>query len=230
MRDRSAKKKKSNNWLRDISAVTIVALTGAGSYLTLVKDVGMTLLGLSGSLIPSIIVIAGIIWCFVIITSKEQKHEAGFAQKDLKTLQYVYVQPVRHLSKITLLFFLLYVLPLNINKALVERIPLASVIYGNLVDARTGDPVIDARIRILTSDGIDVTKGEWFTDSRGFFIVETKSSIYRDAILAVFPTDCSKEIHLPLLSSFEVSVSETALNLPEGLDPMFQHQITCNEL
>lgn len=89
---------------------------------------------------------------------------------------------------------LLVVLPGNLVDTIRELTPLPTRFSGFILDAADGAPVVGAKVRAVSHDGVDLTASSLDTDSAGFYVVETRRSIKRSGHLAV--TVESSEMHL----------------------------------
>ena len=102
--DRSAKTKKYGLRIPDIWRTLIIILTGAASFIHLMKDV--SLWGLPGSILPLVLLFFGVLWCIYVIGAKT---EGTIESSLLHTTQdygthttYTYGQSSRVLAKIGL--------------------------------------------------------------------------------------------------------------------------------
>ena len=203
--DKSAEKNKSPLTFKDIWGLLFVALPAIANLIGYIKDILISTFGLYASLIPILILIVALFWCIYVIRSTQnlsQQSAIVFERYSSQKLIYMFPQPLRVTFKISFCLFLI-LLPFSIKFLIDDIVPLPTTLYGNIFDIANGDPVEDARVRILTKDNVDVTSGEWRTDSKGFYIVQTKIRVQKDGQLLVIVPPCNKEFKLPLLPSFQ---------------------------
>jgi hypothetical protein len=185
-------------------------------------------LGLGASFIPSIVLVFACLWCYWVITAKrERTKEDGpsilGAQGDHDEV-YCYTRMVRTLCKIALVVFAAF-LPVKLVAGVYDILPIPTHFAGYL-KSNTGQPVVGASVRVLDSEGADVTLETAWTDSTGFYAVALKTSVDTRAHLLVTLPECTKELRLPLTRAFVV---ETRLPYPTDLKKVFAHIATCQE-
>src|SRR5262249_53016045 len=129
-------------------------------------------------------------------------------------------QIVRILCKIGVIA-LLALLPSKFLAAKDDFIPLPNILHGYLIDAMTGKGISDARIRVITQDGVDVTDGDWFVDSQGFYIVKTRERVKRTAKIVVSVPGCEIQDELKLRRIDQVASDNDV--------PVFRHVAICGE-
>lgn len=206
-----------------------MAISGAVSYASTLDRLASQLLGIPGSFLPIFIIVFGLSWCMYVIhvkTMEESNSRITLPIEDKSQLRYKYGQPVRYLAKAGLLI-LLVLLPGKLSTAIDEVVPLPPTFYGYLIDARSAKPMADVRVRVVTADGVDITKGVWLSDSEGFYIVETLQRVQRNAHLVVIQPDCNMEQSLSLRRVDESHIDAFGRNTPAELRPMFRHIINC---
>jgi hypothetical protein len=163
-----------------------------------------------------------------LVSAKEetQGHASTITSADSKPhLECKYSQPVRYLAKIGMVVVLVSV-PGKVVSLADEVIPLPATLYGYLVDARTGQSIADARVRVVSADGTDITQDTWLSDSEGFYIVRTTRRAYRNDRLLVTHQDCTGEQSFRLRRADEWS--EVPPSAPkEELRPIFRHVLNC---
>jgi len=96
--------------------------------------------------------------------------------------------------------------------------------FAGFLKSNTGYPVVGAALRVLDSNGVDVTERTALTDSYGFYAITLKKSVDTQAQLLVTLPECTKERRLPLTRSFE---TKRTLPYPTDLKTIFEHTVSC---
>ena len=126
------------------------------------------------------------------------------------------------------LLALVVLTPFRLYAVVLDLTGLPSTLYGYVTDSRTGAPVAGARVRVISPTGVDVTAGEWQTDSRGFFLIKVAVPVGRSSYIRVLPQDCVEEAMLPLSSDYERGTAPAAAPV-KRLSPLFFFTVSCKE-
>jgi hypothetical protein len=229
MLDRSAEARKNYRWVPDLWATGLLAASGVASYADVLYKLFTNIIGAPGVLVPLFILLFVLVWCVFLVSAKDetQSHASIVISTDNKRhLEFKYGQPVRYFAKIGIVLIIVS-LPGKVISSTYKIIPLPTIFYGYLVDARTGQPIADARVRVVSADGADITQSTWLSDSEGFYIVRTTKRAYRNDRILVNDANCTtKEYSLPLRRADELPAVQS--NKPKvGLRPVFRHVLNC---
>jgi hypothetical protein len=227
--DRSARPSSQGVALPDLWTISILAFSGAATFFDAFTTLANRLFGIAGSIIPLGLVVVGLAWSIFVINTKDKQMLATVIVARTvppSELTYAYSQSIRYLAKISMVVLLL-LLPSHVAAVIDEFIPLPSTIYGYLVDARSRKPVIDAVVRVVDTNGVDVTTNQWPSDSTGFYIIENSRRVRRNSRIVVSQADCKTENELPMFRIYETRVDLSGNKIPRFLKPAFQHTINC---
>jgi hypothetical protein len=217
--DRGASKNTIRIKIPDILSGFSVVLLSILGLINSIKDSFISLLGVSGNILPTLFfIVAGCISYNAIV----EKNEVKSALSETHVFyQYKYNQFIRIASKAGILISLIFI-PIEMKKFVTELIPLPKTISGYLVDKRTSKPIAEATVRIKTTSGVDITEGTWISDTKGFYIVKTMVNAKRDSKLDV-SLQCNKSYELPLSEEYEIKNTKSK-------SPTFKHVINgCDE-
>lgn len=225
--DSGAKKKKEVFSPKEIGAALLAVISGVVAWAEQTQNVAHVLFGLPAVILPFLLLASGIGWSLLIITSKEKHESFGFGASDSASeATYRYGQVTRGFGKIALVV-LLCLSPKVATACTDQIIPLPNRLYGYIEDSRSGKPIDDARIRVVTAEGVDVTAGEWRSDSYGFYTVWTSRRVTRSASLEVYRQGCRTPQQLSLQRSFEMQPKASI----GAVAPIFHHRIeACDSL
>jgi hypothetical protein len=215
--DRSAAKRKRPSRGVDLWVACGVALTTAAGYLESAEKV---FIGVFGDFIGTfrlLLIIVSLVGCVFIVRSKTQLAKP-FAMSS--SFEYSFPQLVRILGKAGVIV-LLVLLPSKFIAAKDDFVPLPRTLHGYLLYGKTGKALSDARIRVVTQDGVDVTDGNWFSDSKGFYIVRTRERVKRTAQIIISLPECQFREALRLRR-----IDQTGTE--DGI-PIFRHVADCDE-
>ena len=224
--DHSAKKVSNPNWAVDGLTTLGIAALAASGQVEAIQKLASQMIGDFSSAVQLLLLVIGVFWCTAVISAKTKfKHPPGIAPEgdSQSGHSYVYSQLLRTGAKAGLMLFLVAV-PFKTHAVLDELLPLPTTIYG-YVFYDTTKPVDGANIRIVSSDGSDITVGSWVTDSKGFYTVKATRHLRRSDVLRVMPDGCTTEISLPLKRPNEGSVD----SVHPSLSPLFIHRSHCEE-
>jgi hypothetical protein len=228
LRDRSACPRSQKVTLPDLWAIGLLVLSGATSFSESFSKLVNNLLGVSGSVVPFVLVGTGFAWSIFVITAKVSE-VPGVASPEAPLtpeLTYRYDQPTRYLAKMGM-FILIILLPWQARMMVDEFVPLPLTIYGYLIDAHTRQPAVDAVVRIVDGSGVDVTRHQWPSDSTGLYIIETVRRVRRDSKVIVSQPNCTMENELQLFQIYETRLDVFGNEIPRSMGPIFRHTITC---
>jgi hypothetical protein len=212
--DRSASKRTDTSWGSGLWASAGVVVTAAAGYLDSAEKLFVGIFGDFMGTFRFLLVVVALLGCVGIVCSK--RRIASSSAGSSISHQYSFTQPVRITAKFGIIA-LLVLLPTKVIAVKDDFIPLPPSFYGYLVDARSGQPVSDAGIRVMTHDGIDVTDGIWLSDSQGFYIVRTRDRVKRTAQLMVTIPECQTRQSLRLRRVDQIGSRN-------GF-PMFRHHV-----
>jgi hypothetical protein len=212
---------------KDIAVALVAPVSGAVAWLDVSQRVVHDQLGISSNFLPPVLLLFGVAWCVFIIVAKDEPapKAAGFVSTDETVSGPIYRNGprVRLLGK--LMFFLLLLLfPRAVLAWLDTTFPLPPKLYGYIEDEHSGQPIEGARVRVVTESGVDVTAGEWRSDSRGFYVVETLRPVTRLASLQVYRPDCPSGQRLSLQRNFQIPPSQAG---SASVKPLFRHRLAC---
>jgi len=212
---------------REVSVALVAPLSGAVAWIDLPRKIVQQFLGITSNFLPLALLIFGFLWCILVIVAKDLPvaRPAGFTSlRDGPPVPtYRNTQVTRWLAKLMLLL-LLVPIPRAALAWADTTFAMPPKIYGYILDAQSGQPIEGARLRVINENGIDVTSGEWLSDSTGFYVVETSARVTRLASLEVYRRDCQVPQSLSLKREFEVVLKPLQ---DEHLRPMFRHQLGC---
>jgi len=229
--DKSAAKVRSPRWATESLTTVGIAVLGASAQIEAVRKVGSEFVGDFSSLFQLVLQLFAIFWCMAVISGKSELasgsaiiHSPASASPQLL---YSYSQPLRFLAKVGLLL-LMFLIPVSLRAVADEVIPLPSTIYGYIY--RGADHPLDGvRVRIITREGQDITRGNWFTDSAGFYIATANRRIKRSDKIVVAPEECDGEHALSLMRSNQADNSTIMSDAKVKNDALFVHHIDCKE-
>ena len=224
--DKGASKKADSISIREAGGAVAAGLAAIVEWFDHARKVVHELLGFSSALLPPLLLAFGVLWCISVITAKESTPETPIVSGlVIRTPRRSYRsgQPTRWLSK-SLLVLILFLLPRFASVWAEEVIPLPITFSGYLNDQRSGKPIDGARIRVVSENGVDLTQGEWWSDSNGFYVVRTSRRVSRLASVEISRSDCTTLERLPLGKNFEVR-QEKQTGHHRG--PVFHHMVPC---
>jgi len=230
--DNSAETVWTPNWAADSLRTLGIAVLAASGQIEAVQKLVSQLVGDFSSAIQILLLLCAILWCVAVISSKIPSTRVSLIVGDLRPMDgrglYGYSQPLRFVAKLGLLLFVI-ALPFRVRIVVDKLLPLPETIYG-YVFLGADKPVNGARIRVISSNGADITSGTWTTDSRGFYILKGVRRLRRSDLVKVQPDGCKKELTLALSKSNEVSAG-TAKDQPDGtgIFPIFIHHLDCGK-
>lgn len=192
--------------IRDWGGFIFFILGSISSLISHLKSILVDTFGFFAPLIPYLILIAAYISSIYVI--KEVDRVQG---------KYLHGPVIRNIAKVGFLIlpFLIFIFSINLYT---ELYPLPKTVYGYVYNVNNSLPIVNARIRVMTNDSVDITDGEWQTDSRGFFIVQAKTTIRRDYKLFVLSSDCIKGVYLPFSKIYELKENSSP-------KPLFKYTI-----
>lgn len=217
--DKGALKRESAMSPMDIGTSLLAGISGTVAWADQAQQLTRYFLGNFSSALPLLILTFGFFWCLFAIQAKdhEPQQEAGFGRPTTSTT-YHFQQITRWFCKFMLIVLVL--LAPRVAFSMADEIwPLPSEVYGYLENQKTGDPIEGARLRILSSEGIDVAPGHWLSDSNGYYTIRSSKRFTRLAHLEVSHPDCKSEL-LPLRREFQ-------LDDDSELHPIFKHLLDC---
>ena len=225
--DRSAQPNKNSIWAPDIWATTLLIITNIASYVEAVDKVASRLLSSPNSILPVASIIFGLAWCVIVIKAKGKSSKGNIPSLGTVSLpQYRYSQPVRHFAKIGFLFLVL-LMPKKAQALIDEIKPLPTTLYGYVLIAKSGEPAVDAKVRVVTSEGVDITKSALPVDSDGFYIIETTRPARRNSRIFISLPDCGEEQTLTIRREDEATIDALGHPISSGLWPVFRHVLSC---
>ena len=229
LRDRSAVSKQSVT-VAQLWPVFVVTVSAIATSLEPARRALAAVVPLPDSAWALLACIVVAFWSVATISAKSAGQDAVIivpATEPVRIMQYDHVPAIRTSAKVILLI-LLILTPFRVYRVFQDLTGLPNTLYGFVTDSRTGVPIAGARVRVISAAGVDVTSGEWQTDSRGFFLVKVAVPVGRSAYLKVLSDDCSDEALLPLSSDHERSEPRTAVAAP-SLRPLFYFTLSCKE-
>lgn len=222
--DRSAKPSMKTVQIPDIWAGTLLVFSSVAAFVQGAQNLITDFFRLPYFIIPFLLAIFVFSWCVHIITAKtEEKIDNTIQLVDRSPgLIFSYGQPIRQLAKVGLLVILILT-PFSVHSAIIQVKPLPETVYGYLYSAKTGEPIVGARVRAITNKNADITKMCFPSDSRGFYILETAGTLNRRGYLLASVDGCDSEIKLSLEKEHELSAKPHVA----GANFAYRHVISC---
>lgn len=218
MLDRSADKAVSSNFgTESLTTIGIASLAASGQA-EAIRKLFSQVVGDMSDLVQIVLWSWVIFWSAAIVASKRESNGARVSRSDggvaPRRKTYSYSQFLRNLAKLAFVLFVA-MLPFRVMSIAAELTPLQTTIYGAIY--KDGDrPVESTAIHLMSSDGEDLTSGDWFTDSRGFFIARAKRRLRRSDLIKTAIDGCKTEQMLPLAKSNEATLPIAELHLDEA--------------
>ena len=203
--DNGALKNFKPTKFKDIWSSLILILSGLLALLNSIEEIITSFVGYWGAIFPIIFSILGIIGSVHVIRSKEtEQNKVGFIVKPTTTITYEFSQYVRTISKVLFVLFIIIFTKFTFE-AIYKISPMSNTIYGYVYDEYSGKPISDVSVKIINSNGADITSNKnWLTDSEGFFVVETKKRIQRNCMIRILIKQCHEPFDKPLSSDYEI--------------------------
>ena len=223
--DRAARKIAPASWTGETLTVLGIALLAATGQAEALQKIAFALVGDRTSLVRLLLTVSALCWCVVVISKKTRV--PGLAAASDKRV-YSYSRPLRLLA-ILAAAILMVAIPSKISATVDELVPLPKTIYGYLYQLN-GRPIDGANIRLVSSGGEDITRGDWLSDSEGFYIVKADRRIRRSDILTIFGEGCAGQHFLTLRreNEFKMNALRERPGRPE-LSPKFYHHLSCED-
>lgn len=221
--DRSAERNCNPAWTAEITRTLGLGIVNLASFWDAAAKVSAQVFGDFTSLLQLILAIIGCAWCISIIRGKTQRQASSLELAAAAQHEYSSSTIVRFSAKLAFMAFLL-IIPTKTISAVGDLLPLPSTIYGYLIDLDSGQPLEQARVSLVTADGVDITAGVWFSDSHGFYIVTSSRRAWRSAKLIV-THPCAKPVMLSLSKSYQINPTDAEKQ--QDIEPLFRHVITC---
>jgi len=132
------------------------------------------------------------------------------------------------MAKLGIVLLTLFV-PQRARTIIYDWLPLPDMVYGYIF-VGASQPDDGERIWVLSEDGEDITSGNWYADSEGFFIVKARRKMKRSDVLLVMPAACKREMRIPLAKSNQVALDPRSIpGRNKGLNPLFVYHVLCSE-
>jgi hypothetical protein len=214
--DRSAARAPTANWGVESLTTLGVGVLAASAQAEAVGKLAGTVVGDFSTAVQMLLLLGAILWCAAIVSAKTAA-APGYV--------YTYSQWLRTLAKAGLLGAIAF-LPFRLAALADEWTPLPDTVYGFVYDS-AGRPVDNARLRLLSLAGQDITSGSWFTDSRGFYAVRAIRRLRRSDAIRIAPEGCKTAQTLPLARIYAAPAAAPWPPELANASPRFLHHLEC---
>ena len=201
-----------------VPAGILLTINTVGGIIDGVLHLSANFTSVTWQVAPLLALIVASVVAVVVICQKRYASQM-IADEATAIIEYSYPNSLRQPAKLALLLCIA-VIPLKARTLMLDTKPLGQVIGGTLRDVR-GNPLTEARLRLVTPAGQELATSASPTDAIGFYVIEAASIIHRQDVLRVAWADCNAEVEISLARSFEIG------RTPRGA-PLFQHVVTCN--
>lgn len=198
------------------------------SSLSTVRTFVIEMFGSGGVLAPIVVSISLFVVATYIAlsTQKTRVLAAGFAIPSGETNQYRFSALTRRLALGGIVVAVVSLWS-HVVAAKREFATLPRELIGIILDPESGNPVEHTTVRIVSSDGVDVTAtGSLQTDSRGVFLLHTSSPVRRTASLIIYRKGC-KPSRQALWRHFQTPTPSSLSYLADDNVPFFRVLADC---
>jgi hypothetical protein len=220
--DRGARRTSSRLGAAEQFAGIGTALTALLALLDVFRKTLDELVGAPGVVIQLVLVAIAIGGCIYIISARTAASRSAEPT-------YRFGPIFRTAAKVLILVLLVYLLPRRIAATADHYAQVPALFGGYLVDARTGEPIVNASARLQSEGQGDVGGTAWPSDSNGFYIVQVERPVpRRQATLAVYSETCgSHKVTLTKSSERPEDPREKSTRGGRGPATIFRHVIDC---
>ena len=223
--DRGAMPGTTSLQLQDLWGLPGALIAGASIFATELNSLVITSLGLPIAIVSALLALLAAYWSAIAIVAKAPTGQI-LAPTNSPTIKYVYTPPVRWIAKLAFICSV-GTFPILSVQAAADILPLPTVFYGYVIDAKSGRPLPDVRLVAIDTSYANSTSQASLSDSVGFYIMHTTKSLSRSSQVLAYPPECKKPTRLSLLSSYEVRQSPDGKTIDSRLRPVFRHSVGC---